>query len=501
MGSWDLSALTAPYNNVVEDAVTWYEEFMNLPTVSADMTEEQLRQLAVDTFRLQLSYKWTPDTKFLYMDHEGDYTTIEPGVVYKGTPYCMSHTHFDTNDDGFVDAVEQATEYSIGSSNLFKVLKYYDPNAGLLKISEMGTDVEISNILINNCSGGLSWALGRVSNNHSLFTSSHYTPANGALPVGRIILNEAEITFVGGRDEIYYNEDAIKNLTTFTSGVNPLGQKKGDFYKSYAELQPGDILLTAGHVRMCSGVVAPRDENGSLIYDECYVWYIDQNSYGSSDENYDNAEFKKEYSYEQSNGYMVHDLGGMRDHLKTDPNEPVGTKISFQELLKAHYIPLTIPEFCTEEELIAYKNKAAGYFAEAGKTELWETSYAPKYDALIANRGIEAPVVTTTSSLYTQTKLTPTKFYALKGSFSANYVISDFRVVIEDQNGNVLAEEYPHISTGDRSRNVKVDDVRNATTLLSMNKLTEYAGKGNWVKIETHLSTGQWYTAVNFEIG
>jgi len=496
MQSWELPDLDQEYNNVVYDAATWYEEFVNLPIVNSNMSEAELRQLVVDAFRLQLSYKWTPDDNFLYLDFEDDYTTIKTGMVYEGTPYCMSKIYFDANDDGTIDDDEKTTGYGIGSSNLFKVLKYYDPAAGVLKISEMGDDRAINNILVNNCSGGLVWALGRVSNTSNLFTSNHYTPANGAIPVGRVKIDEYTYTTLDDRGEIVYtNFDA---LTTFSGGRNPMGQSKGDFYKSYAELQPGDVLLTSGHVRMCTGVDVVRDESGTIIQSQSYVWYIDQNSYGSTDENYthwlNGSGFRKKYTYTQENGYTVHKLGGMID------DSVKGTKISFQDLLGAHYIPVTIPEFCTQERLVEYMAISASYFEGTDRATEWETKYAPKYKQMLQERGIEAPVVTTTSSLYTQTRLTPTKYYTLRGSYSANYLISDFRVSIVDKNGKELAVEYPHVDTGDRSHNVKVEDVRNASTLQTMEELTKYAGQGNRLKIETRLSTGQWYPVVNFEI-
>jgi len=492
MESWDLPDLDQKYNDVVYDASTWYEEFVNLPIVNSNMSEAELRQLVVDAFRLQLSYKWTPDDNFLYLDFEDDYTTIKTGMVYEGTPYCMSTIYFDADDDGTIDDNEKATGYGIGSSNLFKVLKYYDPAAGVLKISEMGDDKAINNILVNNCSGGLFWALGRVSNAEKFHTSQHYTPANGALPVGRVKIDEYQFTQVVD-NEIVFKSNAIEEITTFNwlTFTNPSGQKKADFYKSYAELQPGDVLLTDGHVRMCTGVYAPRDENGTLIYSDCYLWYIDQNSYGSTDENYDDAGFREQYSYTQNNGYEVHNLGGMLD----DPIK--GTKISFQDLLNAHYIPLTIPEFCTADEITAYRDeKAAVYFSGTDREAEWETYYN-SYTKIIADCGIEKGSISTYNELETWTSTTPSRLFGKGGAMTANYAMSDFRVAVLDSNGNIVAEEFPHVDTGDRSHSVKINKVTGALQVLTQDELNKYGGIGNRLLIETRLSTGEWITILN----
>ena len=37
-----------------------------IPIATADMTEDQLRQIVLDFFRLQLSFQWTPAEDFEY---------------------------------------------------------------------------------------------------------------------------------------------------------------------------------------------------------------------------------------------------------------------------------------------------------------------------------------------------------------------------------------------------------------------------------------------------
>ncbi len=501
MQSWNLPNLDVKYNDVVYDAATWYEEFQNLPVVNVNMTVDEMRQLVVDAFRLQLSYKWTPDSKYVYMDYEDDYTTLDINRVYKGTPYVMNTIYFDRNNDGTVDDDEKSTGVGPGTSNLFKVLNYYDPATGVVKLSEMGSVENINNTLVNNCSGGLFWALGRVSNARKFHTSQHYVPANGALPVGRVKVDEAKYTQISSSGEILFYSGAIKAMTTFTGGRNPIGQSKGDYYKSYAELQPGDVLVTDGHVRMCTGVDVVRDESGTIIQAQSYVWYIDQRSDGSTDRYYTHwltgRDFTKKHTYTQDNGYTVYNLGCMID-------DPVyGTKVSFQELLGDHYLPVTIPEFLTTEnktaaEVVAdYRdNTAAAYFAGTDREADWE-AYKTSYNEVIADCGVEKGTISTYNELETWTSTTPSRLFGKGGEMLANYAMSDFRVAVLAPNGTVLAEEIPMISTGDRSHRVKINTVTKALQVLTQDKLNEYGGQGNRLLIEVRLSTGEWLTILN----
>ena len=49
----------------VSDPLTW-DKINAIPIATSDMTEDQLRQICVDYFRLQLTYQWTPSDSFRY---------------------------------------------------------------------------------------------------------------------------------------------------------------------------------------------------------------------------------------------------------------------------------------------------------------------------------------------------------------------------------------------------------------------------------------------------
>lgn len=503
MQPWNLTGVTTQYADVVEDAVTWYKEFQNLPVANADMSVNQLRQLTVDFFRLQQSFKWTPNTTFIYHDTEKqneefcDYTTLEPNVVYKGVPYCMTGAY------ELIDGVEQPINTSIGKSgSIYKAMNFYDPATGVLDLATIyarnGAQA-VYDVLTSNCGNGLSWGWNRVSNSVKTHSGAHYTPANGALPVGYYLWNEAEMSYVDDDGEIKTVENVVSKIFAAQGTAY-----KGRFYKAYAQLQPGDGLFTDGHLRMCSGVRVVRDENDAILPGQSYVWYIDMNSNGSTDR-YIVMENFKDYTYTQDNGYLVRDLGGIREHIVREGlDDYPGTPISFADLVKEdqQYIPITIPEFSTKERIEEIRDQSQQDFIAAGKEEIWNEHYAPKYQALIDNMAIEEPNVSFNKVSYYTTPVTPTKLTTgFGGSIEANYVISNVRITLQDSNGKVLLEEDPIIHTTDRTTAVKIPTkLLPASDVLTQETLTQYAGKGNKVIISVQLSTGEWVEALNAEL-
>ena len=54
------------FAGIVADPKTWYEDFMALPVANENMTEDELRKLAADAFRINLSFTWTPTQDLSY---------------------------------------------------------------------------------------------------------------------------------------------------------------------------------------------------------------------------------------------------------------------------------------------------------------------------------------------------------------------------------------------------------------------------------------------------
>lgn len=517
MQDWSLSALSEPYAEVVQDAVTWYQEFEKLPIANANMTVDELRQLTVDFFRLQQSFKWTPNTTFVYHDTEkfysgsqagsfSDYTTLEPNVVYKGLPYCMTGAYH------VIDGEDQVTTptTTIGQSgSIYKAMNYYDPATGVLDIAtiyEKGGAQAVYDVLTSNCTNGLTWGWSRISNSTTIYSTRHYTPANGAIPVGYYVWNEAEMSYV----ETTYKENGepVYEIKTVEDAVAKIiaaqdGNEKGRFRKAYAQLQPGDGLVTDGHLRMCTGVRVKKDAGGNILPNESYVWYIDMNPYGSTDRYVKEGGDHEDHTYKQDNEHLVRDLGGIREHLDREGlNDYPGTPINFTDLLNAKYIPVTIPEFSTVDSIKKIRDQSRADFEAAGKLEVWQEVYAPRYQAMIEKAGIEAPVVTTSGGLSDKSAVTPTYFtQTYNGSISANYTISNVRITLKDSKGDILEEENPLVYTRNRTMSLKLKNtVVPVSDLLSEETLSKYAGQGNRIIISVCLSTGEWKEVANARI-
>lgn len=517
MESWDLSdtdyLLNGEYSDVVYDAYSWYKEFENLKVASEEenlgMLEDDLRQLCVDFFRLQQSFKWTPNTTFVYHDTEelstgfSDYTTLAPDTVYKGLPYCMTGAyHVDpvTEKDLVIEA-----ETSIGKSgSIYKALNFYDPATGVLDLAAIyarNGAKAVYDVLTSNCTHGLTWGWNRVSNSTTIYSTKHYTPANGALFVGYNLWNEylySEVVITNettGAYEIKLTDNAVTAIMK--------EQPEGRWRNNYAKMQPGDGLLSDGHLRMCTGVRVKMDADDNIIPGESYVWYIDMNSNGSTDRYVAEGGGFEDYTYTQDNGNLVRDLGGIREHVDREGlNDYPGTPITFTQLYNEKYMPVTIPEFVDQARIETIRDQSKAYFEAAGELEKWTTYYEPKYQALIDNMAVEAgDVWFTLDSLNGIDQIAPSAITGMTCSIKANYVISNVRITLQDSNEKVLLEEDPIIHTNDRTISLKVKDkVLPVSTVLTDEVLTDYAGEGNQIIISVQLSTGQWLDVLNAEL-
>ena len=142
----------------VPDPLTW-DNINAIPIATSDMTEDQLRQICADYFRLQLTYQWTPSESFRYEIEAYDrMVDMKKGTVYVGSPY-----------DG-------------GRGNLYKIMNYYDPETGILTTSKNGEHT--TDLIGNHCTSASHWGWSRVSNTIHFGLTETVTEANGAIKLG-----------------------------------------------------------------------------------------------------------------------------------------------------------------------------------------------------------------------------------------------------------------------------------------------------------------------------
>ena len=278
------------FAGIVEDTKTWYDELMAMPIASDDMTEEELRQLAADAFRINLSYTWTPTQSLSYEFTLLERTTavdIPNGIAYAGMFYNNNNAR----------------------GNIWKVLQYYDPETGAVDMEALGSNHFM--VLSSACSYGLLQAWNRVSNSHGLTGMDSYNQSGSNIAlVGPYTYEPHEYSFAHG------------------DGTPRIIEKNGEqvMCESYAAVKIADGLYSSSsyHVMMCSATpVVFRWSNGKIDLEQSYMLVHEQRN---SDE-----------TITQGNGVQMRLLG------------TVNKKYTFKDLLDKGYVPFTCKEFTGEE--------------------------------------------------------------------------------------------------------------------------------------------------------
>lgn len=283
------------FAGIVADPHSWYEEYSNLPVANDQMTTEELRQICVDYFKLQLSFTWTPnrDINYTIANMNDRPASLPSGIAYSGLCYAAGGGRPD------------------GKGNLDKILQYYDKQTGVLDIIGMGEENYLA-IIGSCCSWGPCWAWHRVSNTLRTTGMEHYNYLYGALPVG-------SYTYIPQMYD-WTKREASKKIIEL-NGANTM-------LESYAQILPGDGLYSSPswHITMCS--VAPvvvRNPDGTINPDESYLYICEQ------------GWAEKLPTITQSNGVTLMKLG------------TVDVKRTFRRLLDTGYIPFTCPEFVGQD--------------------------------------------------------------------------------------------------------------------------------------------------------
>ena len=281
------------FAGIVADPKTWYDNLMAMPIANADMTEDELRQLAVDAFKAHGSFTWTPTREITYtfelLENASD-IVLPTGIAYAGMFYCNN----------------------VAKGNVWKALQYYDHETGAMDIEAMnGSELEY---LSSACARAVEWALARVSNSHGLESMGSYSEL---IRVGPYQFQFGQYSFSSG--------DGTKNIVN-DNGQEIMGQ-------SYAAMKKADIVYSSSsfHVMMASAdPVVVYLSDGRVNMTESYVLVCEQDAVGSKTTNKDST---------QSNGVILRQLGS------------VDNKYTFKDLMEKGYVPLTVKEFVGEDPI------------------------------------------------------------------------------------------------------------------------------------------------------
>lgn len=289
------------YAGIVADTKTWYEEFTNLPIANENMTQQELRALCVDAFRLNMTMPWTPteEIKYTYTLLKKSYEVQMPdGIAYSGLCYATG--------------IENATY-----GNAWKMLPFWDPETGALDIEAMGKD-NVLNIISSACSYGAMQGWNRVSNSHGIKEMNSYSMyISNIVPVGPYVY------------EPYTYKHNFKSRESSDLIIEANGEEI--MFESYACVLPADGVFSSSayHVMMISqNPVVVRREDGTIDPEQSYVHVHEQKGEGTRTEN---------LNYSQENGVTMRPLG------------TIDAKYTFQKLLDKGYIPFTLKEFIGED--------------------------------------------------------------------------------------------------------------------------------------------------------
>lgn len=277
---------TQPVEKAVPKPLTW-ADIDAIPIATDDMTEDELRQICMDFFRLQLSFQWTPKEPLSYMIPTYEKSNaFDVGKVYAGCPYIAPGTF----------------------GNIYVVMDYYDSATGILDNSGM-TAQEFAERIGNHCSSSPTWAWSRVINSVESFSNFAMTPHYGYIPVGDYVCNNA--TWIGNATMTVCEENG-----------------KEVMYEAYAQATPADVIVNhrgedaLTHVRMVSAEpVVVRNPDGTIDPKESHLITLHQHSAASQ---------------QTVEGFTVIAQGGI--------DEP----ISFEALYNAGYLIFTFAEFVGE---------------------------------------------------------------------------------------------------------------------------------------------------------
>ncbi len=291
---------------VVEDPKTWVEEFLALPIANENMTTDELRKLAVDTFRANLTFDWTPNKTISYtyrLQGKTAEVRLPTNIAYSGMMYGTG-----------------LTEVGGTTGNVWKVLPYYDIETGVVDVEAMGD--KYYSCLTSACSYGALQGWNRVSNSHYIGGMETYNQFDSNIvPVG----------------PYKYESFTYKHDFSTKTASNEIIAANGDqtMYESYAQMLPADGLYSSSswHVIMCCSepVVVRTDDGTNRINPmESYLYVCEQETKGTRD---------LLEPVMQENGKYLRTLGC------------VDNKYTFADLFKKGYIPFTFKEFLGEDPI------------------------------------------------------------------------------------------------------------------------------------------------------
>lgn len=457
----------------------------DFPVATDTTTYEQRRQMCLDFFRLSTEFQWKSniDVEDYVSYYKGTNKGLLTENLYAGIPYGGT-----------------------SSGNIYRWLEYYDETTGIMDLKKafeenggwgegayvdgynkkdgrvIATRYRSMMALFNQCSSAPGWAWARVINTARFGMTKHTNVYNGYIPVGCY-------TYGYEHEGKQYDMTTIDVFGSETEN-NPLGydtknviadlkKEKGPnaMYECYAQMKPGDCLVSGGHQLMVVSVNFFKTSDGKIDYGLSTVTVGEQmDAWGKRDE---------------INDTKLYQSGRM------------DSQYLFSYLEEEKYIPFTFVELldpANEQD----KKHLDFYNSYADKLTAVQNSYSKiAFSDEMNGAGIEKGRVYNSLGR-TEGKLS---FAELKEmAVASNYSVSDVFVTVTDKDGNQLlkniwrsecyhSREVPMTAT--RSTFDK-DAQGNLSTLCA--DVEKLAGQGNTIEISLQIATGEKLTAFKGEL-
>ena len=452
------------------------EQVKNLPVATEDMTKEELRQLCVDFFRLQISFLWNSNQDLEFpMTYKTGTKVIPKENLYGGLLY-----------------------QSTGTGSLYRALEYYDEATGTFDLqtalAENGgygegaqvTDVGKNKLgedyfkyrsmmtFFNQCSVGAWWGFGRVINSANYDWTYDMTVYNGFIPVGCYTYGfeyegkqygPADIIGFGEKDteELYYGNPIGYDTVDVIKDWNAANGKDA-MYKCYAQAKPGDVLVNNGHTLMVESVNLYVGKDGNVNYDLSSISVV-----------------------EQIEGWGINTYYEGRNYLQ----QGSAGGYTFKVLQEEKYIPFTFIELLDENDPqdkkhIDYYNE---YFSEKSAVAEQYSVFTFTDEQLkeMTGPGVEKSIVLSTLEEGAES-VTYEEFANM--TVGSNYSVSDVFVRVKDAQGKEVLKNVFRAMTP-RVREVSMTEL-NSTWVTDMREGVQAFADGNHtLEITMQISTGE----------
>ena len=273
--------------------------------LAADASPEEIRATAVRAMRDGLLLRWTPRETITYEKRKNG--VMCPFAKEAGTVYV-------------------GMPYTDGSTGILTWLQYYDFKTGVFTCPEG----DFNELLGNSCAIALAWGWYAVIPDLDMRSTYTFTRARGCVPVGG-----------------YDFDPAIDDLRTVSTKAIIRQNGREKILEAYTECQPADALIMVG--------LTNAGNHAMMVVEAPWV-----------------VRFPDGRIDPEKSVLVIQDQRGRTKPYEVDGEEillsgRVRTGITFAELIRDGYIPVTLPGLTGQEPHVPASVTAEGPAGDAAR--------------------------------------------------------------------------------------------------------------------------------------